>query len=155
MRKNDVHVDLKGREVSLAGLDDEERKLVSRLKRRATTHPDWNDFENYWLKAVAGLYEGRGLTRREVTRTVAWRIGQDLGSRLAVEAGLARISDYRDELDLLIHRKFKTRREFCEATGLSEDLVSHVLARRKNISIEKLDQALHRVGYALRIVPQG
>ena len=53
----------------------------------------------------------------------------------------------------LIHAKFRTRREFCEATGLSEDMLSHVLAKRKNLSIETLAEALAQIGYTIHITP--
>ena len=62
--------------------------------------------------------------------------------------------DYRDEIETLVRTRFKTRREFCEATGLSEDMLSHVLAGRKNIAIDTLSDALSRIGCALKIVPQ-
>ena len=48
---------------------------------------------------------------------------------------------------------FGTRRAFCQATGLSEDLLSHVMARRKHLSMSSLTDALHRIGYALHIGP--
>jgi hypothetical protein len=53
----------------------------------------------------------------------------------------------------LIRGKFASRRAFCDAAGLSEDMLSHVLAGRKDLSLEKLTQALSRIGYRLRIVP--
>jgi hypothetical protein len=53
----------------------------------------------------------------------------------------------------LIRQKFASQRKFCEATGLSEDMLSHVLAGRKDLSLEKLTGALKRIGYQLRIVP--
>jgi hypothetical protein len=77
-----------------------------------------------------------------------------LGSRLAVKQGVARVQDYRDEIEALVRTRFKTRCEFCEATGLSEDMLSHVLAGRKHIAIDTFSDALSRIGYALKIVPQ-
>ena len=74
---------------------------------------------------------------------------------LVLSAGLARASDYRDELEELVRSRFGTRRAFCEATGLSEDMVSHVLARRKHLAIDTLTEALGRIGCALHIVPLG
>ena len=38
-------------------------------------------------------------------------------------------------------------------TGISEDLLSHVLAGRKDFAIETLANALERIGYRLQIVP--
>jgi len=63
------------------------------------------------------------------------------------------MGDYRDELELLIVTRFRTRREFCAATGLSEDMLSHVLARRKHMAIDTLTEALARTGFRLTIVP--
>lgn len=64
-----------------------------------------------------------------------------------------RAPDYRDELDELIRENFPTRRAFCEATGISEDMLCHVLARRKHLAIDTLNEALSRIGYTLRIQP--
>jgi hypothetical protein len=155
MARPDRYVDLKGREFLLTELDAAERKLVDELQARYKTGPDWNTFENYWTGAVARFYDARGLSRRESRQTAAYRIAQDLGNRLAVAAGLARAPDYRDELEEIVQTRFRTRREFCEATGLAEDMLSHVLARRKHLSIEALVNALARIGYAIRIVAQG
>jgi hypothetical protein len=153
MRKTDEYVDLEGRALSLTGLDVEERRLVTRLRRRARSNPDWDAFDNYWTVAVPAFYTARGLSRTAVTRTVPWRIAQDLSGRLAVAAGLARVPDYRDELEELIRTKFASRREFCKATGLSEAMLSHVLAGRKDLSLAALTEALGRIGYRLRILP--
>ncbi len=151
MTRNEIYVDLRGNQIPLGALDDEEFELVRALKRRAETCPDWIDFDNYWTSAVANLYDGRGVPRSQSRRTGVFRIAQDLSGRLAIAAGMARAPDYRDELEELIRSQFKTRREFCEATGLSEDMLSHVLARRKHMSIETLADALHRIGFRLRI----
>lgn len=151
MTRNEIYVDLTGNQIPLGGLDSEEIELVHALQHRAETHPDWIDFDNYWVRAVADLYDGRGVPRSQSRRTAVFRIAQDLSGRLAIASGWARAPDYRDELDELIRSRFKTRREFCEATGISEDMLSHVLARRKHMSIETLARALDRIGYTLRI----
>lgn len=148
-----VYIDVRGRQISLAGLDDEELQLIERLKRRARTHRDWNDFENYWTRLISKFYDDRGVPRQESRNTAVFKIAQDLGSRIAIEQGLVRVPDYRDELRFLIREKFKTRREFCRATGISEDMLSHVLARRKHLAIDTLEEALKKIGCALHIVP--
>ncbi|HEX6984094.1 MAG TPA: hypothetical protein VF170_01900 [Planctomycetaceae bacterium] len=153
VKRSDIYTDLRGRTIPLSDLDDEERALVDRLRERAAEGPEWNEFESYWWREVAKLYDGRGVPRSESSQSPVYRIAKDLGSRLAIDAGMAREPDYRDELADLIRRQFKTRREFCEATGLSEDMLSHVLARRKHLSIDALQQALSRIGCALRIAP--
>jgi len=38
-------------------------------------------------------------------------------------------------------------------TGLSEDLLSHMLRGRKDVSIRTLTEGLRKIGYALAIVP--
>ncbi len=154
MARNSVYVTLDGEELALTGLDAAERKLVSALRRRAKTHPDWNDFDNYRLRAVAGFYDARGLTRPQSRRMVPYEIAADLSSRLGIAAGLTRMPDYRDELEELIFTRFKSQREFCRATGLKEDMLSHVLARRKHVAIDTLSDALERIGYAIQIVPR-
>lgn len=151
VKRTDIYTDIRGQTIPLSELDDEERALVVRLRERAAGQPDWNEFDGFWWREVAKLYDGRGMPRSESSQTGVYRIAKDLSSRLAIAAGLAREPDYRDELADLIRRRFKTRREFCEASGLSEDMLSHVLARRKHLSIESLQQALSKVGCVLRI----
>jgi hypothetical protein len=153
VKRNDNYVDMDGNIIPLGELDAEEKRLVSRLRRRAQTHPDWCDFDNYWMRAVAEFYDGRGLRRSQSVKSVPFQIAQDLSSRIAVASGFARPSDYRDELEEIIRTRFPTRRAFCKATGISEDLLSHVLAGRKDLSLATLTQGLERIGYRLRITP--
>jgi hypothetical protein len=151
MKRADVYVDLDGHEIALAGLDAEERRLVARLRRRARTHPDWTDYDNYWMREVVAFYDARRVPRRVSRESVPVRIAQDLSSRLGIAAGLVRFGDWRDDLEDLVRDEFPTRRAFCEATGISEDMLSHVLAGRKDLSLEALTKALERIGYGLHI----
>src|SRR5262245_5523569 len=134
MTRNKAYTTLEGEEISLSGLDAPERRLVLLLQKRARTHADWTDFDNFWLAKVDDFYDARGMTRKKSCETAAFRIAQDLSNRLAIASGMARLSDYRDELEEIIRTKFRTQREFCEATGLSEDMLSHVLSRRKHLA---------------------
>jgi hypothetical protein len=70
-----------------------------------------------------------------------------------VDAGYAKMPSYQEQIVALIEARFATRREFCEATGLSEDMLSHVLKGRKDVSIATLTDSLRKIGYALAIVP--
>ena len=151
--KSAYYVDLSGRSFCLSGLDRDERELLARLQAFASRNPEWSDYRNYWMSEVASFYEARGLKRAEIIETPVYRIGQDVGSRLGISQGTTRASDYRDELEHLVLTRFKTRREFCEATGLSEDMLSHVLARRKHLAIDTLNAALAKVGYTVHIAP--
>jgi hypothetical protein len=153
MRQPKAYLDLDGKEICLEHLDADEQKLLARIQRRARLNPDWNAFDNFWTAAVPDFYQARGLARRAAPRTILWRIAQDLSSRLGIVAGLVRMEDYRDELEDIIRDKFPSRRAFCQATGLSEDMLSHVLAGRKDLSLAALTKALERIGYRLRIVP--
>lgn len=147
------YVDLAGRVYALSGLDKAEFELLAKLKSFAAGGAQWWEYRNFWMSEVGGFYEARGLSRAEIISTPLYRVGQDLGSRLGIAQGYVRQSDYRDELEHLILTRFKTRREFCDATGLSEDMLSHVLARRKHLAIDTLNAALAKVGYTVHIAP--
>jgi hypothetical protein len=153
MKRGDVYVGLDGHEIALSAPDAEEQRLVSRLRRRARAHPDWNDFDNYWLREVAAFYAARGVSRKRSRETPVFRIGQDLSGRLGIASGLVSPDDYRGDLEELIYTKFRSQRAFCQATGLSEDRLSHVLAGRKDLSLSTLQAALARIGYRLQIRP--
>ncbi len=154
MKRTDVYLELHGRTISLADLDVAERALFASLVKTAKKKPDWNEFRSEWRAKVHDLYAGRGLSRSAIVKTALYQIGRDLSGRLAIAEGSAASPDYRDDLTTLIETKFGTRRAFCKATGLSEDMLSHVLSRRKHLSIEALTAALGRVGYSLHIAPQ-
>ena len=153
MKQADVYLDLKGREISLADLTASERSLIADMKAAAKKAADWSAFSNLWMVRIADCYADQNLTRPQIRKTVVYRVCQDLDSRLAVSQGLARQPDYRDELAVLIEQRFETRRAFCEATGLSEDMLSHVFAGRKHLAINTLEESLHRIGFSLHIVP--
>jgi hypothetical protein len=150
MEKLRAYIDLNSEAISLTELVPEEVALIERLQERATTHPNWNTFENYWTETVLRFYGSR--PRDELSKTAGYRVGKDLAARLAIAAGRARIPDYRDELAEIIRLHFRTRREFCELTGLSETMLSQVLGGKKHLSMEALIQSLEKLGYRLRIV---
>jgi hypothetical protein len=154
MSQTNQYRDLDGNHYTLSQLDAEERKLIDRLLDQAKVESDWNNFGNYWTAQVANFYKARGLDRKQIIKTVGYCIGQDLESRLGIASGNVRQSDYRDELETIILTRYKNRRAFCESTGLSEDMLSHVLAKRKNLAIDTLAEALGKIGYAIHILPQ-
>jgi hypothetical protein len=153
MIKGSLYTTLNGEAYSLADLDADERRLVNELSAKARSVSNWTDYANYSTRAVGDFYQGRGLTRRAIVGLPVWKIAQDLKGRLMVRAGEAVPPDYRDRLEALVRSEFPTQKAFCEATGLSEDLVSHVLAKRKHLAIDTLSGALERIGYRLQIVP--
>lgn len=153
MKQANVYQDLKGRKLTLDELPAGERTLISDLRSEAKKATDWSSFSNLWMSKVSEFYAERGLSRPQIRQTVGYRVGQDLDSRLAIAKGMARAPDYRDELESLIGERFQTRREFCEATGLTEDMLSHVLSKRKHLAINTLEESLRRIGYTLHIAP--
>jgi len=153
MKQNDVYVNLDGDRIALASLDAQERKFLARLRRRARTRPDWNDFDNYWTVALPAFYVARGVVRKTVPQTTLWQIAQDLSSRLGIAAGFIRPPDFLDELDELVHFKFGSERAFCTATGMPEALIRQVRAGRADMSLETLAKGLERIGLRLRIMP--
>jgi hypothetical protein len=154
LHQRDVYIDLEGREICLKHLDPEEQKLLARIRRRAAANPDWNAFDNYWIHAIRVLYESRGMTpAKAVLHTVLWRVAEDLSGRIAMATEWARPGDYRGDLEELIRAHFPSQRAFCKAAGLSEDMLSHFLAGRKDLSLASLEKALARLGYHLRIAP--
>jgi hypothetical protein len=120
----------------------------------ANEHPDARtaEYRNYYVRRVGDFYEARGLSRADVTMTTVWQIAQNISGRLMVASGMARDSeDYRERLDTLIRDKFGSRRRFCEATGISEDMLSHVLAKRKHLSMQSLSDAMAKIGYTIQL----
>jgi hypothetical protein len=151
---NSTYVDTEGQVYYLVHLDADERRLLARLQRKATSGVSWDEFDNYWLPCVASFYKRRGLTRRQTIETVPYQIAQDLSGRIGLAQGMLRLSDCRGELEEIIRTRFKTQAHFCKATGLSSETVRQVLAGRKHLDVETLETALTRIGYGLRIVPR-
>ncbi len=158
--KRAKYVDLDGREWPLNDLGQDERQLIAKLQRSMKRHLNskskllqkWCDFDNHWLPLVLAFYKAKGVSRKEIVQTPVFQIAQDLSGRLAVSLGLVKKPDYRSGLSEIIDSQFKSRREFCEATGLTEDMLSHVLAGRKDLSIEALTNALDQMGFTIRFV---
>jgi len=146
-------LDLDGSAISLDQLDSDEKRLLARLERRARTHPDWSDFDNFWAPAVAAFYDARGLPRSQTIRTPVYQIAQDLSARLGIAQGMVRSPDYLDQLEDLVLNHFPSRTAFCKASGLSQATLDGVLAGRMDLPLESLSKALERTGYRLRIVP--
>lgn len=137
----------------LLSLDGEERQLIDALKQFAKKCRDWSEYRNYYIEQLHKFYTARGRSRSEIIRTPAWQLAQRIGAELQQQLGDIEVSDYRDELEDLIRTGFRSRREFCQATGLSEDMLSHVLAKRKDYSLHTLSDALAKVGLKFTIEP--
>lgn len=148
-----THTTLRGVELDLTALTTEEVALLDQARQAYDESPEWHAFKQKWLSEVLALYDRQKLPRREAVSKPLYRAVQDLGSRLMVQGGYAKMPSYREQIAAIIEAKFETRREFCEATGLSEDMLSHVLKGRKDVSIGTLTESLQKIGYAVAIVP--
>src|SRR6266704_2910316 len=84
---NAEYLNLYGESISLDVMDDEERALVSRLRRRAQNRPMWTAFSNFAMNAVGEFYDRRGLSRKKASQTPVFRIALDLGNRLGIAEG--------------------------------------------------------------------
>lgn len=146
-----THTTLDGTTVTLY-FDAQERIFLTSLQTDAKSM-ERDEYYNHWIKSVLAFYRKRGLSKRDIVETGVYRIAQDLHSRKMVADGIARVPDYRDDLEKIVTKQFPTRRAFCEATGLSEDMLSHVFAKRKHLAVDTLEEALAKVGYRLHIVP--
>jgi len=133
-------------------LDDAERTVFEELLDFACKQGDWPAYRNYYIRRLDEFYQSRGLSRDQIIKTPLWKIAQQMSSELQVKLGDAEAPDYRDQLSDLIQGGFDSRRAFCEATGISEDMLSHVLAKRKDFGIETLSDALAKIGFTIHIV---
>ena len=151
--KPTTYVTLHNSELDLSSLTLEEAEFFEQAHRAYKESPDWLSFKQKWMNAVLSLYDRDNLPRREAIEKPLYRVIQDFGSRLMVRAGYAKLPGYREQIVAIIESKFKSRREFCEVTGLSETMLSHMLKGRKEVSIPNLTEALEKIGYGLAIVP--
>jgi hypothetical protein len=154
MKNSEHYINLYGEPISLEGLDAGELALADRLRRRARAKPGWCEFRNFAIGAVAKFYDNRGIDRKKSRRSPVFAIALDLGSRLGIAEGFIAPPTFsvREQLERLV-LKFPTRRAFCKAAGISADMLSHVLAGRKNLSVESLSKALERIGYHVSFTP--
>ncbi len=140
---------LKNEIYDLASLPPEQGEIYQAVWNFYQQEPDWDQFTAFWLAQVDRLHPK--LTRLEITETPLFKICEDLDSRLAIQQGYARRSDYRDELQMIIDQKFPSRYAFCRTIGLDEGYLSRVLNKRGHLSIKKLNQILDTIGCELTI----
>ena len=152
MSQPSTYQDLKKHSWDLSRLDQEEAQLLDEF-RNLSQRGDWYAYENHWTGRLMAFYQARGVARQAIFRKPLYHLAQDLGNRLAIATGVVREPDYRDKLLRIISTKFESRRAFCEATEIGEDMLSHVLAGRKDLSIGSLAKAMQKIGYKLDIVP--
>lgn len=127
-----------------------ERELYRNIKKTFDKKPLWNEFKIFCMNKISDTFEPK-LSRKEVVELPIYRICQDMWSRLGIEQGYVRQADYRDILATMIYRNFPSRYQFCKAVGIDEAFLSNVLNKKKNFSIETLENILDKIGYRLEI----
>ena len=145
-----VYFDHQGNIIPLDGLDPQEQAILADLIETARNFTDDLAFTSYWMPKVAQFYDARGQAREVSRLSPIYRIAQDLNTRLHIYPEGTRPVDYRDELEIIVISKFRTRQSFCNATGLDAKTLKDVLAHRAHFPIEILRPALAKIGYRVR-----
>jgi hypothetical protein len=91
-----THTTLRGLELDLASLTAEEAAVFDRARQAYDEAPEWHAFKQKWLTEVLAIYDRQKLPRREAVSKPLYRAVQDLGSRLMVQAGYAKMPGYRE-----------------------------------------------------------
>ncbi len=133
-------------EYDLDSLSSPHKNFIKRMISYYKKNPHWNVFSNHWINEGRKIWEN--MKRKDVIKHPTFKICQDMESRLGIKQGYVRQTDYRDELQEIIDR-FPSRYQFCKEVGIDETFISHVLSKRKNLSIIKLEGLLDKLGYTL------
>ncbi len=141
---------LDGEVFNLDELTKQQKLIYSEVKSFYDINPDWNQFSNVWTDRLREAFAG--VDPRTVVEEPIFEICQDLDSRLGVRQGYMREPDYRDLLADIISRHFKSRYQFCKEMGIDEGYLSAVLARKKHMSIEKLQEILDKLDHRIVFV---
>ena len=149
-RSNVPYEDLAGRGWDLTILNTRERRFLRSFVKRVREGVSWPTLSSSWRAKVLNLYHGRG--RKYVVGLPLYAVCQDIESRLGIAQGFFRQRDYRDDLAEMIGRRFPSRYRFAKQVGIDEALLSRVLRKRANLSIDKLESTLARVGYRVAFV---
>ena len=135
-----------GRKLELDGLGEQERSFLAGVQRRYGKEPEWSDFSAWWSED----FRRSGLS----TRSVVYRICQDLEARLGIAQGKVAPPDYRDYLADLIEKRYGSRYRFCKESGIDPGHLSRVFASRSELSLQSLHQILEALHAALVIQPE-
>lgn len=140
------YITLRNVEYDLECLTPPQSEFIAEIVRYYKGKPRWNKFANRWVQEGKKIWNG--MTRKDVVRHPTFKICQDLESRLGIEQGYVRQTNYKDEL-LDIIEQYRSRYQFCKKMGISETFLSHILNGRKNFSITKLEELLDKLGYEI------
>lgn len=139
-----------GRTIDLAALSAKERDALTEVEGHYEQRPDWTEFARTWPALLRKRVWGR---KKIPVKSQLYRVCQDMELRLGVAQGQVAPPDYRDHLADLIEEKFGSRYAFCQAAGLDQGNLSHVLAGRKDFSLDVLRRVTELLDVQLDLVP--
>ncbi|MBI4288728.1 MAG: hypothetical protein HY671_09910 [Chloroflexi bacterium] len=141
---------LNGEVFNLDELTKDHKLVYVEVKSFYDSNPEWTRFPNVWMDKIREAFAGKDPST--VVDEPIYKICQDLESRLGIRQGYTREPDYRDLLADIISRHFKSRYQFCKEVGIDEGYLSSVLARKKHLSIEKLQEILDKVDHRIAFI---
>ena len=141
---------LTGRLMDLQALSPKERKALGEVEEGYRLRPGWTEFARTWPAVLRKRVWGK---KRVPVGSPLYRVCQDMELRLGVAQGQVAPPDYRDRLDDLIEEKFGSRYAFCKAAGIDQGNLSHVLAGRRDFSLDVLRKALEVLDVQLDLIP--
>ncbi len=141
---------LNGEVFNLDGLPAEQRTVYSEVKSFYDVNTEWTEFTNLWMSKIREVFSDKPPSA--VVGEPLYKICQDLESRLGIRQGYTREPDYRDLLADIISLHFGSRYRFCKEIGVDEGYLSSVLNKKKNLSLEKLQEILNRTNYRIAFI---
>jgi len=138
-----------GEKYYIQELPEEHQKILKTAEKKYQKSPDWDDFAIYHSKLTKPVFDK--LPRRKITKTALWNICQDMELRLGIEQGKTLMPDYRDILEYHIRKKYESVADFCRETGIAQSYLSHIFSKRKNASIEKLEEIVDKLGLQITL----
>lgn len=144
-----IYTTLNNEKYDLDNLSVLHKKFIIKIFIYYKKRPEWNKFANHWLKE--GLKVWKNTNKKLVVNLPIFRVCQDLESRLGIREGYIKEPDYRDEL-LKIIEEYPSRYKFCKKVGIDEAFLSNILRKKKNISMTKLQDLIHKIGYVVAFV---
>jgi len=139
---------LSGRRFDLSQLSREEQAFLEEVFALYREQPPWARFKSQWVR----LGRKRLWKRKVDVGAAAYRICQDLATRLGVAEGKVAPPDYRDLLADLIEARFGSRYAFCKQTGIDQGHLSRVLAGKKHLAPHTLFEVLDSIGVSIDLV---
>lgn len=145
-----VYKTLNGEVFMLDALTKELKEVYCMVKSHYDANTDWTEFTNLWMTKIREIFSNKQPS--EIVEEPIYKICQDLDSRLGIRQGYTREPDYRDLLADIISLHFGSRYQFSKEVGIDEGYLSSVLNKKKNLSMEKLQEILKKTNYRIAFI---